>query len=379
MNISSKNMRFLGVATFFALGLSLFILSDRLSFDLKIWQDLSKPLSENFSFLNTSLQKPELKNPLAEISALGIGMLVLAFAGINAGYTQPLAGRVVNTFQLLLLGFLYQALLFNFFSIQPRFLTFSLILLASIFTGSFLKKREREIKEIEQVTTKADLLTRDLQESRLVMVKQDEEDRRLLAADLHDQVLNDMRVTLARFEEYADSQGTAGEEAKNLIIAQMKTSMTDIREIMDDLCPVILSEFGLCAAIEERLDKAAKQFKLKVRFRSDVQESDLAKFSIVEQQLIYRLVQESITNVCKHAKASTVKINVSKQQSTYIFRTTDDGIGVDLSKMSDSSRGTMYMRLRASLIGATISFEKPDQASGFASGTSFVLSVPEPV
>ncbi len=378
MNISSKNKRFLGVAAFFALALALFILSDRLQFDLKIWQDVQKPLQENFSFLKENLQKGEVKEPIAEMLALGIGMFALAFAGINAGYTQPIQGRVVTTFQLILLSMVYQALAFSLFGIQPRLLSFSIILLASIFTGTFLKQREREIKDVETATTKASLLNKDLQESRLVMVKQDEEDRRLLAADLHDQVLNDMRITLTRFEEFA-SDPNSNDEAKNQIIAQMKTSMSDIREIMDDLCPVILSEFGLCAAIEERLDKAAKQFKIKVRFQSEVEDSDLEKFSIVEQQLIYRLVQESITNVCKHAKAKTVKINVSKQGTSYIFRTTDDGIGFDSTKMSDSSRGTMYMRLRASLISATVSFEKPDKASQFATGTSFVLSVPEPV
>jgi len=378
LNITSKNKRFLGVACFFFFFLALFILSDRLYFDLKIWQDLHEPLAENFAFLKDSLAKHEINNAWAEMLALGIGMFGLSFAGINAGYSQPLQGRIVTSFQLILLSVIYQALIFSAFSIQPRLLTVSVILLGSVLAGSFLKKREREIKEIETATTKADLLNKDLQESRLVMVKQDEEDRRLLAADLHDQVLNDMRVTLARFEEFASSKENQNEEAKNQIVLQMKTSMTDIREIMDDLCPVILSEFGLCAAIEERLDKAAKQFKIKVRFQSEVEDSELEKFSIVEQQLIYRLVQESITNVCKHARAKTVKINVSKQQSSYIFRTTDDGIGMDPSKMSDSSRGTMYMRLRASLISATISFEKPDQSQGFATGTSFVLSVPEP-
>lgn len=377
MNISSKNKRFLGVAAFFALTLVLFILSDRLQFDLKIWQELQKPLAENFPFLKESLLKNEVKEPIAEMLALGIGMLALAFAGINAGYTQPLQGRVITTFQLILLGIVYQALIFSLFGIQPRLLFVSILLLASIGTGSFLKQREREIKYIETATAKTDLLNKDLQESRLIMVKQDEEDRRLLAADLHDQVLNDMRITLTRFEEFA-SDPNLNEEAKNQIISQMKTSMSDIREIMDDLCPVILTEFGLCAAIEERLDKAAKQFNLKVRFQSEVNTSELEKFSIVEQQLIYRLVQESITNVCKHAKAKTVKINVSKQGTAYIFRTTDDGIGLDLAKMSDSSRGTMYMRLRASLISATVSFEKPDSASQFSTGTSFVLSVPEP-
>ncbi|MBP7862209.1 hypothetical protein KA183_11030 [bacterium] len=111
-----------------------------------------------------------------------------------------------------------------------------------------------------------------------------------------------------------------------------------------------------------------------MRFNTKVDDKDLERFSIVEQQLIYRLVQESITNLCKHANASQVNVNISKQGEHFIFRTTDDGIGFDPIKMSNDSRGTMYMRLRASLIDATVSWQTPENGIG----TDFILSVPSP-
>ena len=114
--------------------------------------------------------------------------------------------------------------------------------------------------------------------------------------------------------------------------------------------------------------------RIKVNLILSHPKEELEKFSIVEQQLIYRLVQESITNLCKHANASQVKISISKQGKHFIFRTTDNGIGFDPIKMSQDSRGTMYMRLRASLIDARVSWEVPENGKG----TDFVLSVPAP-
>ncbi len=369
LSISLRNKRIIISAAVIALsfGLYLFIY---LFLDHAVWEQLKEayidwkksiPLFEN-------LNKKESSDTLVTLLSVCPGVLLLSFAGLWAGYSAKVPKFIVLMI-LIALSVIYQFLVWVLMGVQSPPLSFAMALIASIFVGAFLKKRENELKDIETANTEIELRNRNVQELGLEMVKQDEEGRRLLAADLHDQVLNDMRVTLDNFEQYTKEQD---EELKKQIVDQMKTSMTDIREIMDDLCPVVLSEFGLCAAIEDRLDKASKQFKLKVRFNSSVDDSELEKFSLIEQQLIYRLVQESITNLCKHAKATQVKITISKQGELITFRTTDDGIGIDLSKMSDTSRGTMYMRLKASLINATVAWEIPESGKG----TDFVLSVP---
>ncbi|MBP7862211.1 hypothetical protein KA183_11040 [bacterium] len=345
------------------------------SLDLKLWSELKeafiewrKALLGLIPFLHSETK--ENTNTLLIALFLCPGVFLLSFPGLLTGYFVRIP-KLIVAIQILALGVLYQFLVWIFFAIPARPLSFGILLCVSILIGIFLKQRANERDQMEAASTEVLIRNKELQESRLTMVKQDEEDRRLLAADLHDQILNDLRNIVVAFEQYTR---TPDDSLKNQIVQQLKSSMTDIREIMDDLCPVILAEFGLCAAIEERLDKAAKHSKLKVRFNTKVDDKDLERFSIVEQQLIYRLVQESITNLCKHANASQVNVSISKQGEHFIFRTTDNGVGFDPIKMSNDSRGTMYMRLRASLIDATVSWQTPENGIG----TDFILSVPSP-
>ncbi len=371
--ISLRNQRLLrsAAALTLAFGLMLFLQS----LDLKLWSELKeafiewrKALLGLIPFLHSETK--ENTNTLLIALFLCPGVFLLSFPGLLTGYFVRIPKLIVAS-QILALGVLYQFLVWIFFAIPARPLSFGILLCVSILIGIFLKQRANERDQMEAASTEVLIRNKELQESRLTMVKQDEEDRRLLAADLHDQILNDLRNIVVAFEQYTR---TPDDSLKNQIVQQLKSSMTDIREIMDDLCPVILAEFGLCAAIEERLDKAAKHSKLKVRFNTKVDDKDLERFSIVEQQLIYRLVQESITNLCKHANASQVNVSISKQGEHFIFRTTDNGVGFDPIKMSNDSRGTMYMRLRASLIDATVSWQTPENGIG----TDFILSVPSP-
>lgn len=364
----NRNKRLILIAAAFALAFGFYVFNFRQELDLKLWNELREGIDEFMPFLKNPNAFHEKANLTIEVLSFCPGVFIFSLLGIWAGYRK----NWIIGLPVLVLGVFYQALVWKFFNAYPFPVFFAITTIASMGIGSLVKRRENELKAMETADAEIELRNQDLQKAGLEMIKQDEEGRRLMAADLHDQVLNDMRNILSRFEQYSSAPD---EDLKKQITLQMNASMSDIRELMDDLCPTILSEFGLCPAIEDRLDKAAKQFKLKTRFHSTVEDDDLDKFDMIQKQLIYRLVQESITNLCKHAKASQVKINVSKQNELIIFRTTDDGIGFDPAKMSEASRGTMYMRLRASLINATVSWEVP--ASG--KGTDFVLSVPLPL
>lgn len=365
--ISPRIKRFIICASLLTLAFGFYVLNIRQELDLRLWDELREGIDEFMPFLKNSITSHKNADLVNELFSFCPGVFLFSLIGIWAGYKK----LWVVGLPIIVLGVFYQALAAKFFNAFPQPIEFSIASIASIYVGYLVKRRENELKAIETVETEIKLRNDNLQKMGLDMIQQDEDGRRLMAADLHDQVLNDMRNILSRFDQYANEPD---EDLKKQIVDQMKKSMTDIREIMDDLCPVILAEFGLCAAIEERLDKAAKQFKLKVRFKSTVDDANLEKYSIVEQQLIYRLVQESITNLCKHSKASEVELSVSKQGETIIFRTTDNGIGIDSAKMSETSRGTMYMRLRASLINATVAWEVPKSGVG----TDFILSVPQP-
>jgi signal transduction histidine kinase len=217
--------------------------------------------------------------------------------------------------------------------------------------GCFIKSLDDEKQKMCAQQIELNLRTRQLEESRIALVKQDEIERRLFAADLHDQVLNDLRSVFARFENYTCRPDKEVEES---IRAQLKQTMSDVRGIMDDLCPIILSEFGLPAAIEDRLDRAAQEGNFDVRFNLAADKKELDALSDVERQLIYRLVQECINNTRKHACASLLSVIITRESDQLVLRVNDNGNGVDLEKLNQSSRGTLYMRLRAAIIGARV-------------------------
>jgi len=85
---------------------------------------------------------------------------------------------------------------------------------------------------------------------------------------------------------------------------------------------------------------------------------------MVEQSLLYRLVQESITNICKHAGATVVRGTVEMEGEHLLIKVTDNGRGIDPAKLREDSRGVRYMRQRADLIGATIAWRPGEDGKG---------------
>lgn len=285
------------------------------------------------------------------------------FSCIAIWLSQKFAGatRTVLLIQLCVLSLVYQLVCVHFFQAAGHPLSIAIAILLSCFAGIFLKKRDAERRELDAKQIELKLRNDELQESRLALVKQDESERRLLAADLHDQVLNDLRTVQKSFEQYTNAPSN---EARDKINTMLKQTMSEIREIMDELCPVLLEEFGIAAAIEDRLDKVSQQQGFEVRLNQSASDERLEKLSSVERQLLYRLVQESLNNVCKHAAASKVKVAIDEEDSQLFFRITDDGKGIDPSRLSESSRGTLYMRLRAALIGAKVSWKQGPDGKG---------------
>jgi signal transduction histidine kinase len=278
-----------------------------------------------------------------------------------AGYKFSGVGKYVLCMQLLVLSLVYQMIVWQFFQASGHPISIALAICAACLAGRLLKLRDDERRQFDSRQIELKLRHDELQESRIALVKQDESERRLLAADLHDQVLNDLRTIQKKFEQYAANPEPAARDHINKL---MKQTMGDIREIMDELCPVMLEEFGLGPAIEERLDKASQLAGFDVRFNQIAKSENLDKLMPVQRLLIYRLVQESLTNVSKHANASLVRVVIDENESNLIFSVTDNGKGIDPSKLSESSRGTLYMRLRAALIGAKVSWKQGPDGKG---------------
>ena len=125
-----------------------------------------------------------------------------------------------------------------------------------------------------------------------------------------------------------------------------------------------LKNLGFADAIEEIIRKGSTQSDFRVRFRSDVEEADFEKLSKIEKTLLYRIVQESVNNIIKHAEASKVRCLISKREGKLHITIADNGKGFDTSVLKTESRGVQYMLQRASIINATIDWRPVEKGDG---------------
>ncbi len=202
--------------------------------------------------------------------------------------------------------------------------------------------------------------TEQLQTS-LELVRQDEIDRRMLAADLHDQVLNDLKTLRSQLSAQKTALKEESFEALDLLVNK---SVADVREVMDNLSPVDIEHLGLGEALRSLIDQTANRQNLKATFDLEIFEAEHFGLHKIEATLIYRLAQETLNNIIKHAKADNISLQIKIEDEKLIFKIADDGVGMDPLKFQQESRGLRYMRQRAALAGATLAWRERRTGKG---------------
>ncbi|HKY06396.1 MAG TPA: ATP-binding protein, partial [Blastocatellia bacterium] len=171
-----------------------------------------------------------------------------------------------------------------------------------------------------------------------------EGERKLLAADLHDQTLTDLRELsrLARrlYEESDERIPADVREGLGQITTGLEAAMDEVRRAMESLSPSALDTLGLLPAIEGRLARAparaARPFS--TRFICRVAEDEIA-LTDIERLLVYRIVQEALNNTSKHSEARLCELVVTLEGRELLIRVTDDGRGMSESIDESVSRG----------------------------------------
>lgn len=186
--------------------------------------------------------------------------------------------------------------------------------------------------------------------SHLQQVREDE--RAHLARELHDELgalLTAAKLDVARLKSKIDmSQADVSERVQHLI-ETLNRGIALKRRIIENLRPSSLSNLGLNASLEI----LAQEFSEASNIAVDV---DLEPIQVPEatQLSIYRLVQESLTNIGKYAKAKHVLVNVQNYPTHISIQVRDDGIGFDPDTINPSSHGLAGMRHRIESIGGRL-------------------------
>jgi len=201
----------------------------------------------------------------------------------------------------------------------------------------------------------------ELIEGLLQFVTLAEGERKLLAADLHDQTLSDLRelARLARrlFDKPEDAMMQEIRNGLAKLIFGLDATMDEVRRAMENLSPSALDTLGLVPAIESCLTRTSQacEHPFLTRFACPAKMDDI-ELSETDQLLIYRIVQEALNNISKHASARFVEIVIMRDSESLLIGVSDDGRGMTISGDLRRARGIDNMRYRARLIGAELTW-----------------------
>jgi signal transduction histidine kinase len=190
-------------------------------------------------------------------------------------------------------------------------------------------------------------------------------ERRRWARELHDETLQGLgglRLLLSsarRGDDLERAQTAMGEA-----IEHIEREIANLRSIITELRPAALDELGLRTAIEALLDRHREQsaFEIDDELELSGPSKDEARFSDALETTVYRLVQEALTNVAKHAGAKRVRVAVGESEGALLIEVHDDGAGFDPGRSSDGF-GLAGMRERVGLAGGTLSIDSGEQGT----------------
>lgn len=211
--------------------------------------------------------------------------------------------------------------------------------------------------------------SRQLTAARLDLANEAERERRRVARDLHDQTLADLR----HLQLLTDKLDNGANSSAVVIRSEIESVSKEIRRICEDLSPSVLENIGFAAALEWALQTAASEGNFEFEFQADADFEDRLTLAPSVQIQIYRIAQEVLQNIVRHAAASKVLIALDNTEE-FILTISDDGRGfAPVTKHSNGGRGLNNINARAALINARISWEKQSP------GTVFVLRRPNTV
>ena len=204
------------------------------------------------------------------------------------------------------------------------------------------------------------------------LMKAQEDERLHLSRELHDesgQLLAALAVQLGLLERDAGSPETIRTR-----VAELKGTANAIQENLHrlavDLRPASLDHLGLVTALEQFIQEFKRQYNIKVEFEAvGLQDRRLP---IEVETALFRIVQESLTNVVLHAKAARVDVLISRTDKHVSAIVEDDGVGfVPASAQTEEQLGLFGMRERLEMLGGTFTIE-----SSPGSGTTVKAEVP---
>ncbi len=260
--------------------------------------------------------------------------------------------------------------------------------LASKAAGAWPESRVRSVRRLADSLAVALAMYRLMDAQRLQrdqmksltarLTTAEETERRRLARELHDRVGSNLTALTLNLHRIELLTGQRAEEDLRRLLEDCQLLLEEtahlVRDVMDDLRPAVLDDFGLLAALRWQAERFSRRAGIAIRVRG----RDLAPPLPAETAAqLFRVVQEALTNVTRHARADRVLIDLRENERIIWLTVADNGTGFDYRKsirsVDPSGLGLVTMRERVESIGGTL-----DVSSRMGRGTQIHVRLPRP-
>ncbi len=214
-----------------------------------------------------------------------------------------------------------------------------------------------------------DRLERERRDSARRALDAQEDERRRLARELHDQVGQTLTGVALQLDTLAGLVPSELRPRVQALEEAARGGVEEVREIARGLRPEALDDFGLRSALVSLGSVFAEQSRVRLVSRL---ERDLPEMDRDDELVVYRVAQESLTNVARHAGASRAEVVLERCDGAVVLSVRDDGRGIDPADARDGV-GVRGMRERALLVGGSL-----DITALAPHGTEVRLALPVP-
>ncbi|MBL0273544.1 MAG: PAS domain S-box protein [Chitinophagaceae bacterium] len=234
-----------------------------------------------------------------------------------------------------------------------------------VVTGIDISDRKKAEQELEESYKSIRKLTEHLQNIR-------EEERAHIAREIHDELGQQLTVMKMDISWINNKLGIKDESVKTRIselLLMLDDTVKTVRRISSELRPSLLDDLGLTAAMEWQLSEFEKRFDIKTHFKFEDAELKLPE---TIKMGLFRIFQESLTNVARHSGTQKVTVSLKQENNLIVLSIADEGVGFDKQKTAaKKTLGILGMRERTAMIGGTYEiFSKPGK------GTRVIVKIP---
>ncbi len=203
------------------------------------------------------------------------------------------------------------------------------------------------------------------------LLRSSDHERQLIAYEIHDGLAQQLAGAIMQIEtcwHQKEAKPQDAAKAYDAAVTMLRQAHFEARRLISGVRPPILDESGVVAAVAHLVNEQRLQYEQKIEFRGEVSFHRLVP---ILENAVYRIVQEALTNACRHSRSDKVRVEVVQCDDTFRVKVQDWGVGFNPAAVREDHFGLEGIRERARLLGGSTSIESSPRQ-----GTSVTVELP---